>query len=183
MRTTAFTLLGAAIGVACIAAGMLARPSADQAEAVLATTAPPRPASAPVGCATGANPFDTGAPCPASQHGAAPAGVAGRGAAAIGKTLRELERCKSPCRLPASDKAAMLGRLEDLSQGGDAQAQFELGLQASAGRSLNDAEVADDYQLQRAVALMAQAAAAGNADAQRFRDASGEHAKLLHTGR
>ncbi|HWW08305.1 hypothetical protein [Collimonas sp.] len=55
--------------------------------------------------------------------------------------------------------------------------------QRSGRQILNETDVAQDPQLQRAVALLAEAVAAGNVDAQRVRDAMGDHAKLLHTGR
>lgn len=83
----------------------------------------------------------------------------------------------------------MVNQLEDLTRRGNSQARFELGMQLQrqeqrSGRQiLNETDVAEDTKLQRAVALLAEAVAAGNVDAQNFRNSMGEHAKLLHTGR
>lgn len=120
-------------------------------------------------------------------------------ASSIGKTLRELEQCNTlhrdrgaapaHCNNSAPIEASMVNQLEDLTRRGNSQARFELGMQLQrqeqrSGRQiLNEADVAEDTKLQRAVALLAEAVAAGNVDAQNFRNSMGEHAKLLHTGR
>ncbi|MBI3525475.1 MAG: hypothetical protein HY066_13315 [Betaproteobacteria bacterium] len=120
-------------------------------------------------------------------------------ASAIGNTLRELAQCNKSyrdgretpalCSKLASTEASLTDRLEYLSGQGNSQARFELAIQLqrqaqSAGRRpLNAADIAENTQLQRAVALLAEAVAAGNPDAQRFKDAMGDHARLLHTGR
>jgi hypothetical protein len=120
-------------------------------------------------------------------------------AASIGKTLHELEPCNTlhrngsgasaDCNQSASTEASKVAQLEELTRRGNSQARFELSMQLQrqeqrSGRQiLNETDVAQDPQLQRAVALLAEAVAAGNVDAQRVRDAMGDHAKLLHTGR
>lgn len=120
-------------------------------------------------------------------------------AVSIGKALHELEHCKTPnrngseapadCNNSASAEASKVSQLEELTRRGNSQARFELSMQLQreeqrSGRQiLNEADVAQDQQLQRAVALLAEAVAAGNADAQRVRDSMGDQAKLLHTGR
>ena len=120
-------------------------------------------------------------------------------ASTIGGTLRVLEQCNKPyrkgeaalvrCNDFVSAEASLVDRLEYLTKQGSSQARFELGMQLQrreerTGRQpLNAADVAEDTQLQRAVALLAEAVAAGNPDAQRFKDALGDRARLLHTGR
>lgn len=99
--------------------------------------------------------------------------------------------CKSEADMrppTANDEAGLMHRLEELTQRGDPQAQFELAMQLQrraqrAGRQMNEADVAESQELQRAVALIAEARAAGNIDAKRFGDALGNHERLLHTGR
>ncbi|WP_092359176.1 hypothetical protein [Collimonas sp. OK242] len=120
-------------------------------------------------------------------------------AAAIGKTLHEQEQCNTlhskgsaapaDCNNSAPAEASMVSQLEELTRRGNSQAQFELSKQLqrqeqrSGRQMLNEADVAQDPQLQRAVALLAEAVAGGNVEAQSVRDAMGDHAKLLHTGR
>jgi hypothetical protein len=143
----------------------------------------------PAHCSNGS---DTSAP-PARQAADTSA------AAAIGKTLHALEPCNTPrsngtgapadCRHSAAAEAGMVSQLEELTRQGNSQARVELSMQLQreeqrSGRQiLNEADVAQDPQLQRAVALLAEAVAAGNVDAQKVRDSMGDHARLLHTGR
>ncbi|HAT32597.1 MAG TPA: hypothetical protein DCW29_17665 [Janthinobacterium sp.] len=142
----------------------------------------------------GANPFASGGARCGAEADAAPPQAAPVNAVAIGGALRGLARCpdgrkSADCAPSVERKARLVAQLEELNRHGDAQAQFELGMQIQRteqvpGRpALAAADVAGDATLQRAVALLAQAAAAGNADALRFRDASAQHARLLHTGR
>lgn len=166
-------------------------------------------AAALIGAYAGATRALREAPSPASGIGrfgpsaGAAAPVPGQpdraAAAAVATTLRSLEPCKpmrSPgaeqpgaCRHAAQTDAALMARLEELNRRGDAQARFELSMQlqrrqqGSGRRALDANEVAADSQLQRAVALLADAVEAGNLDAQSVRDGMGERARLLHTGR
>ncbi|WP_211473039.1 hypothetical protein [Collimonas humicola] len=150
-----------------------------------------------------ASPFgQTPAHCSSGSRASAPPATQAANtsaAAAIGKTLHALEPCNTPhrngtgapadCSNSASAEAGMVSQLEELTRRGNSQARVELSMQLQrqeqrSGRQiLNEADVAQDPQLQRAVALLAEAVAAGNADAQRVRDSMGDSAKLLHTGR
>ena len=115
-------------------------------------------------------------------------------ASSIGKTLRELDPCKESlrsdhCNRAPPVEAKLVERLEDMTRAGDSQARFELAMQLQrqeerTGRVLrNGRDVAQDTDLQRAVALVAEAAAAGNPDAVRFKDSIEDGGRLFHTGR
>lgn len=115
-------------------------------------------------------------------------------ASSIGKTLRELNACdsKTPsagCSAARPAEAKLVERLEDMNRSGDSQARFELAMhlqrqEQRSGRALrNEADIAQDTNLQRAVALVAEAAAAGNSDAQRLTKSMENGARLFHTGR
>jgi hypothetical protein len=113
-------------------------------------------------------------------------------AAAVGKNLRELAHCgniSGRCNDAAPVQEKLVTQLEDMSSKGNPQARYELALQLQRQEQGSDAkmpnadEVAANRNLQRSVALLTEAIAAGNEDAQKLRDSMGDQARLLHTGR
>lgn len=115
-------------------------------------------------------------------------------ASSIGKTLRDLNACdnkasSADCSAARPAEAKLVERLEDMNRSGDSQARFELAMhlqrrEQRSGRALgNETDIAQDTNLQRAVALVAEAAAAGNTDAQRLTETMENGARLFHTGR
>jgi hypothetical protein len=113
-------------------------------------------------------------------------------AATVGKNLRELAHCNNTnagCQAAAPVQAKLIGKLEDMSGKGNPQAHYELALQLQRQEQGVDSkmptadEIANNRNLQRSIALLAEAIAAGNEDAQKLRDSMGDQARLLHTGR
>lgn len=166
-------------------------------EAPISSTAQALPSKPACAASDPANPFrSANQDCtPVASHTeSAPidAKIANANAQAVGKALLDVGKCNGNARCNETQRTEvkqLTNRLENLTGQGDAQARFELAMaiqrdKEGLGRSLqNEADVAVDTDLQRAVALLAEAVAAGNADAIQFKQSLGSHAKLLHTGR
>lgn len=155
------------------------------------------PAASSTDCSGGTsfNPFATvGVDCKEDSPDTSAIVQKAKDASSIGKALRELNPCegKSPsirCSRTHPVEAKLVQRLEDMARSGNSQARFELAIQLQrqeerSGRALhNQADIAQDTNLQRAVALVAEAAAAGNADAQRLKESMEDGGRIFHTGR
>ncbi|MGQ0711349.1 MAG: hypothetical protein ACT4NV_16575 [Rhodoferax sp.] len=171
--------------VAAVAAGTALQPV--QASAVA------DPAAQPGACggSAQANPFAAQAQC--ANAARAPAPLPGN-LSEVQQALDSVDPCAGQggaCRRGAHPfEATLVRQLETLAldQGPSARVALALQLQrqrAREGLQLQDAaHVAQDADLQRAVALLAEAAAVGDPQALRYREALGaEGARLLHTGR
>lgn len=155
------------------------------------------PAASSTDCSVGSffNPFATAnADCKETSPDTNAIVQNAKDASSIGKALLELNPCEGKsssarCSRTHPVEAKLVERLEDMTRSGDSQARFELAMQLQrqeerSGRALhNHADIAQDTDLQRAVALVAEAAAAGNADAQRLKESMEDGGKLFHTGR
>ncbi|MGQ0711347.1 MAG: hypothetical protein ACT4NV_16565 [Rhodoferax sp.] len=183
------------LGAAAVAAGVLwSGWSGGLGGAFFAaprSAAPTSPAApqGPCGDSTGASPFAAPTPCAAPG----PVAVAPAKLAELKQALDAVDPCagqRRDCRRAAPAQEKMLVKqLEDLAvKAPTARVTLALQLQRQREREglhLEDAHQRNlDTELQRSVALLAEAVAAGDAQALRIRDALGpQGARLLHTGR
>jgi len=137
-----------------------------------------------------ASPFAVAAPCGAAV---APPAVSAS-LPELQQALNSVDPCASQrrdCRGNADPREKVLvQQLETLALTDAPGTRVALALQLQRQRARegynaeNTAQRNQDSTLQRSVALLAEAAAAGDVQAQRYRDALGpEGARLLHTGR
>lgn len=170
MLTKAVPLLALSLGIAYVIAQQTAGNQADEAAQVIADTRYSAQQTTPHVLHIA----DCGAPT------ASPFGRAGEECPQVQASAGDV--------MLTPQEAEMAQRLEELVQRGDSRARFELGLQLQrqaqrAGRALNDADVAESQELQRSIALISEAIATGNPEAQRYAESLGREARMFHTGR
>lgn len=202
MLLKTFSVVAAVVVTSCLMAAYLFDDSVAPATATVNLTSSRMPFSSSSLLATdctadssSANPFSvTNRDCKQNAPDTEAIARQAKEASSIGKTLRDLNACdgKAPsagCSAARPAEVKLVERLEDMNRSGDSQARFELAMhlqrqEQRSGRALsNEADIAQDTNLQRAVALVAEAAAAGNTDAQRLTETMENGARLFHTGR
>ncbi len=163
--------------------------AAAKAHASAANTAGAQ--AAPCGASPQANPFAAQTPCTAVR--AAPATLPSA-LPELQQALDSVDPCagqRSGCRRSAHPfEVTLVRQLETLALADTGATRVALALQLQRQRlreglqASDSMQVAQDADLQRSVALLAEAVAVGDPQALRYRDSLGEDgARLLHTGR
>lgn len=149
----------------------------------------------PCGSSMSANPFTPNTDCSPTSASSPPAGgLPPVRVQDVVDALHTVDPCINAAhacgRSPHAYESTLAHQLETLGLQGDTGARVALALQLQKQRqregyqAFDHQQVAQDTQLQRAVALLAESAAAGDTQALAIRDRLGEEERrLLHTGR